>query len=122
MQQPTAATRRRRWRRRGGAGLVVPGCQAAAGRLWAGVAALLGGDLQGVFDVEEAAERAETLGLGWVARLSRAALVLTQRPGSAREAEGLRAACARDGDRWGSALIGRMGGGAAFLDGAHAAH
>src|SRR5213595_990529 len=69
---------------------------ATAARLWAGVAALLSGDLQGVFDIEEAAERAETLGLGWVARLARAALVLTQRPGSAREAEGLRAACDRD--------------------------
>ena len=87
---------------------------ATASRLWAGVAALLSGDLQGVFDIEEAAESAETLGLGWVARLSRAALVLTQRPGSAREAEGLRAACDRDGDRWGSALVGLMVGWAAI--------
>jgi DNA-binding SARP family transcriptional activator len=93
---------------------------ATAARLWAGVAALLGGDLQGVFDVEEAAERAETLGLGWVARLSRAALVLTQRPGSAQEAEGLRAACDRDGDRWGSALIGLMIGWAAIYAGDNA--
>ncbi len=94
---------------------------ATAARLWAGVAALLGGDLQGVFDVEEAAERAETLGLGWVARLARAALVLTQRPGSAREAEGLRAACDRDGDRWGSGLIGLMVGWAAVYAGNNAA-
>ena len=93
---------------------------ATAARLWAGVAALLGGDLQGVFDVEEAAERAEALGLGWVARLSRAALVLAQRPGSAREAEGLRAACDRDGDRWGSALIGLMVGWAAIYAGDNA--
>src|SRR2546430_2023939 len=90
---------------------------ATAARLWAGVAALLSGDLQGVFDIEEAAERAETLGLGWVARLARAALVLTQRSGSAREAEGLRAACDRDGDRWGSALIGLMIGWAAIYAG-----
>jgi len=90
---------------------------ATAARLWAGVAALLGGDLQGVFEIEEAAERAEALGLGWVARLSRAALVLAQRPGSAREAEGLRAACDRDGDRWGSALIGLMTGWAAIYAG-----
>src|SRR5207245_206633 len=47
---------------------------ATAARLWAGVAALLSGDLQGVFDIDEAAERAEALGLGWVARLARAAL------------------------------------------------
>ena len=93
---------------------------ATAARLWAGVAALLSGDLQGVFDIEEAAERAETLGLGWVARLARAALVLTQRPGSAREAEGLRAACDRDGDRWGSALIGLMIGWAAIYAGDNA--
>ena len=93
---------------------------ATAARLWAGVAALLGGDLQGVFDVEEAAERAEALGLGWVARLARAALVLAQRPGSAREAEGLRAACDRDGDRWGSALIGLMVGWAAIYAGDNA--
>jgi DNA-binding SARP family transcriptional activator len=93
---------------------------ATAARLWAGVAALLGGDLQGVFDVEEAAERAESLGLGWVARLARAALVLTQRPGSAREAEGLRAACDRDGDRWGSAMIGLMVGWASIYAGENA--
>jgi DNA-binding SARP family transcriptional activator len=93
---------------------------ATAARLWAGVAAVLSGDLQGVFDVEEAAERAEALGLGWVARLARAALVLSQRPGSAREAEGLRAACDRDGDRWGSALIGLMIGWAAIYAGDNA--
>src|SRR2546428_9680265 len=94
--------------------------RARAARLWAGVAALLSGDLQGVFDIEEAAERAEALGLGWVARLARAALVLTQRPGSAREAEGLRAGCDRDGDRWGSALIGLMIGWAAIYAGDNA--
>ena len=93
---------------------------ATAARLWAGVAALLSGDLQGVFDIEEAAERAEALGLGWVARLARAALVLTQRPGSAREAEGLRAGCDRDGDHWGSALIGLMIGWAAIYAGDNA--
>jgi DNA-binding SARP family transcriptional activator len=93
---------------------------ATAATLWAGVAALFSGDLQGVFDVEEAAERAETLGLGWVARLARAALVLGQRPGSAREAEGLRAACERDGDRWGSGLIGLMIGWAAVYAGDNA--
>jgi len=93
---------------------------ATAARLWAGVAALLSGDLQGVFDIEEAAERAEALGLGWVARLARAALVLTQRPGSAREAEALRAGCDRDGDRWGSALIGLMIGWAAIYAGDNA--
>ncbi|HKX07478.1 MAG TPA: BTAD domain-containing putative transcriptional regulator [Stellaceae bacterium] len=93
---------------------------ATAARLWAGVAALLSGDLQGMFDVEEAAERAESLGLGWLARLARAGLVLAQRPGSGREAEGLRAACERDGDRWGSGLIGLMIGWAAVYAGDNA--
>ena len=87
---------------------------ATAARLWAGVAALLSGDLQGVFDVEEAAESAETLGLGWLARLARGALVLAQRPGSTQEAAAIRAACDRDGDRWGNALIGLMIGWAAL--------
>jgi DNA-binding SARP family transcriptional activator len=90
---------------------------ATAARLWAGVAALLSGDLQGVFDVEEAAESAERLGLGWLARLARGALVLAQRPGSAGEAEAIRAACDRDGDRWGNALIGLMIGWAGLYAG-----
>src|SRR5256714_7322565 len=55
---------------------------ATAARLWAGVAALLSGDLQGGFDVEEAAESAETLGLGWLARLARRALGVAPPPGS----------------------------------------
>jgi len=95
----------------------APAALATAARLWAGVAALLIGDLQGVFDIEESAEAAETLGLGWVARLARGALVLARRPGSAREAEALRAACDRDGDRWGSALIGMMIGWSALYAG-----
>jgi len=93
---------------------------ATAARLWTGVAALLSGDLQGVFDVEESAESAEALGLGWVARLARAALVLAHRPGSTLEADVLRAACERDGDRWGSALVALMTGWAALYDGENA--
>lgn len=92
-----------------------------AGRLWAGVASMLGGDLQGIFDVEESAESAESLGLGWLARLARAALVLGRRPGSAQEARSLLAGCHRDGDRWGSALISLMLGWAAVYDGDSAA-
>ena len=34
---------------------------ATAARLWSGVAALMGGDLQGVFDVEQAADAAERI-------------------------------------------------------------
>ena len=78
---------------------------ATAARLWSGVAALLSGDQQGTFDVEEAADSSEALGLGWLARLARAALVLTQRPGSAQEAESVRRACEREGDRWGIAIV-----------------
>jgi DNA-binding SARP family transcriptional activator len=91
-----------------------------AARLWAGVAALLSGDQQGVFEVEESAESAEALGLGWVARLARAALVLTHRPGSDLEAEVLRTACERDGDRWGSALVALLIGWAAIYNGTNA--
>ncbi|HEV3096278.1 MAG TPA: BTAD domain-containing putative transcriptional regulator [Candidatus Dormibacteraeota bacterium] len=93
---------------------------ATAAHLWSGIAALLSGDLQGVFDVEECAEEAEILGLGWLARLARAALVLAHRPGSAVEAEALRSACARDGDRWGSALVALMIGWAAIYSGENA--
>ena len=93
---------------------------ATAARLWAGVAALLSGDLQGAFDVEESAEDAEALGLGWLARLARAALVLAHRPGSDVEAQGLRAACERDGDRWGNALTALMIGWASLYAGHHA--
>ncbi|MDQ6709640.1 MAG: AAA family ATPase [Candidatus Dormibacteraeota bacterium] len=86
---------------------------ATAARLWAGVAALMGGDLQGVFDLEQAADDAEGLGLGWLARLARAALVLTLRPGSMADAEAIRNLCEREGDRWGSALVVLMQGWAA---------
>src|SRR2546423_8513133 len=43
---------------------------ATAARLWAGASALLSGDLHGPFDIEEAAELPETLGLGLAAPLS----------------------------------------------------
>lgn len=98
----------------------APAALATAARLSAGVAALLAGDLQGIFDVEESAEGAEIHGMGWVARLARAALVLAGRPGSAAEAEALRAASDRDGDRWGSALVGLMIGWAAVYAGENA--
>ncbi|MEO6797952.1 MAG: BTAD domain-containing putative transcriptional regulator [Candidatus Dormibacter sp.] len=93
---------------------------ATAARLWSGVAALMGGDLQGVFDVEQAADAAERIGLGWLARLARAALVLTVRPGSMAEADAIRLLCEREGDRWGSALVALMQGWAALYAGENA--
>jgi ATP/maltotriose-dependent transcriptional regulator MalT len=78
---------------------------ATAARLGMGIAALLTGDLQGTVALEEAAEGAENLGLGWLGRLARAAVVLSLRPGSAAEAEAIRAACDHDDDHWGSALV-----------------
>jgi DNA-binding SARP family transcriptional activator len=93
---------------------------ATASRLWSGVAALMAGDLQGVFDVEQAADGAEAIGLGWLARLARAAIVLTQRPGSMAEAEAIRDLCDREGDRWGSALVALMQGWAAVYAGNNA--
>jgi DNA-binding SARP family transcriptional activator len=98
----------------------APAALATAARLSAGIAALLSGDMQGVFDVEESAEGAANLGMGWIARLARAALVLAGRPGSAADAEALRVASDRDGDRWGSALIGLMIGWAAVYAGENA--
>ena len=93
---------------------------ATAARLWSGVAALMSGDLQGVFDVEQAADGAEAIGLGWLARLARAAMVLTLRQGSMAEAEAIRDLCDREGDRWGSALVALMQGWAAVYAGENA--
>ena len=93
---------------------------ATAARLWSGVAALMSGDLQGVFDVEQAADGAEAIGLGWLARLARASMVLTLRRGSMAEADAIRAVCEREGDRWGTALVALMQGWAAVYAGENA--
>ena len=90
---------------------------ATAARLSAGIAGVLAGYQQGVFDIDDAAEAAEALGLGWIGRLARAALVLMHRPGSIGEAEILMEACQRDGDRWGEALIALMLGWSAVYTG-----
>ena len=76
----------------------------AAAALVRGIAALMAGNLGGILEVEDAAERAEALGLGWFSRLARAALVLSRGPGTRAEAIAVRQACLRDGDHWGSAL------------------
>ena len=93
---------------------------ATAARLWSGVAALMSGDLQGVFDLEQAADGAEAIGLGWLARLARASMVLTLRRGSMAEADAIRAVCEREGDRWGTALVALMQGWAALYAGENA--
>ena len=93
---------------------------ATAARLWSGVAALMSGDLQGVFDLEQAADDAEAIGLGWLARLARAAIVLTLRQGSMAEADVIRGLCEREGDRWGTALVALMQGWAAVYAGENA--
>lgn len=92
-----------------------PALSAAAG-LFRGIAALLSGDLEGILELEDAAERAEALGLGWLSRLARAALALSRRPGTRDEALVIRQACQRDGDRWGSALVALWLGWAAVYD------
>ena len=89
---------------------------ATAARLWSGVAALMGGDMQGVFDIEQAAEDAEGLGLGWLARMARAGLVLTSRQGSMADADAIRSLCEREGDRWGAALVALLQGWAAVYN------
>jgi DNA-binding SARP family transcriptional activator len=90
---------------------------ATAARLGSGVAALLSGDPQGIFDIEEAAEGAENAGLGWLGRLARSAVVLSRRPGGASEAQAIRAACEHDQDRWGSSLVSLLQGWAALYEG-----
>jgi DNA-binding SARP family transcriptional activator len=93
---------------------------ATAARLWSGVAGLMSGDLQGVFDIEQAADGAEAIGLGWLARLARASMVLTLRRGSMAETDAIRAVCEREGDRWGTALVALMQGWAAVYAGENA--
>jgi DNA-binding SARP family transcriptional activator len=90
---------------------------ATAAQLFAGMTTLMVGHAEGILDVEEAAERAEALGLGWLARLARAARVLSARPGSAAEAVTIRSAFEADGERWGSGLVALWQGWAALYAG-----
>lgn len=76
----------------------------AGSRLGAAIAGLLAGDANAESDLALAAEESERLGVAWLARMSRAALALGDRPDGLSEAASVRLACDADGDRWGSCL------------------
>lgn len=97
---------------------------AAAATLGAAVAGLLGGDMRATVEVEAAVAAAEHQGIGWLARVGRAALAVAgptageDDPAAAygpAAAGTARAAAARDDDRWGEALAA-LAEGWALLD------
>jgi DNA-binding SARP family transcriptional activator len=79
-----------------------------AAALGAGVAGLLAGDPRAVVETERAVAAAERLGLGWLARIARAALAMAGAPAGAEyarsDATAVRDGAARDDDRWGEGL------------------
>lgn len=80
----------------------------AAAALGAGVAGILGGDARAVVETEQAVATAEHLGLGWLARIGRAALAVPGAPAGAEyaraDAAAVRESAAREDDRWGEGL------------------
>ncbi len=82
----------------------TPPTIAAAAALADGAAALLSGDPLWRERVEAAVNDAERLGVRWLSRVGRAALVLGDR-GTGTEVAAAITACRDDGDAWGEALI-----------------
>ncbi len=81
------------------------------------VARLLSGAAGSDRALDEAETHAERAGFGWVARIARAGLALTDRPGGIDEAARVRDQCVADGDPWGAAISTLFGGlGAARRD------
>ena len=93
----------------------VTGLTAALG---AGVAGLLAGDPRAILETEQAVATAEHAGLGWMARVGRAALSIPGAPAGAEyarsDATAVREAAAREEDRWGEALAALAEGWAAL--------
>ena len=91
-----------------------------AAALGAGVAGLLAGDARAVVETERAVAAAEVLGLGWLARVGRAALAVARSPVGAEygrsDATAVREAAAREEDRWGEALAALAEGWSALDD------
>jgi DNA-binding SARP family transcriptional activator len=79
-------------------------------RMAGAIAVLLSGDPAGTTEVERAGEEAEQREIPWLARLARAALALGDRSDGRSEAAAAKLACQHDGDRWGSAVTGLLGG------------
>lgn len=95
----------------------VIGSTAALG---AAVAGLLAGDARAVVETEQAVAAAERVGLGWLARVGRAALSIAGAPAGAEyarsDATAIRDAAARDEDRWGEGLAALAEGWAAMRE------
>jgi DNA-binding SARP family transcriptional activator len=70
----------------------------------AAVVELLEGDAQGTADLEIATDEAERLGLLWLARIGRAALILSDRPDGPSECASARLASEALGDPWGASI------------------
>jgi len=87
-------------------------------RLGAGVAGLLAGDSRAVVETEQAVATAEYAGLGWIARVGRAALSIAGTPAGAEyarsDAMSVREAAAHEEDRWGEGLAALAEGWAAL--------
>jgi len=92
----------------------------AAAALGAGVAGILAGESRAVVETERAVATAEHLGLGWLARIGRAALSVPGAPAGAEyarsDAAAVREGAAQDDDRWGEGLAALAEGLAALED------
>ncbi|MGA7987695.1 MAG: AAA family ATPase [Candidatus Dormiibacterota bacterium] len=77
---------------------------AAAATAVAGIASLLAGNPDGLAELRRAEDRAELAGVGWIARLARAARSVAACGDPASTAAAVRNDCLDDGDRWGAAL------------------
>jgi DNA-binding SARP family transcriptional activator len=88
--------------------------------LGAAVAGLLAGDARAVVETEQAVAAAERAGLGWLARVGRAALSIAGTPAGAEyarsDATAVRDAAAHEEDRWGEGLAALAEGWAAMRD------
>jgi DNA-binding SARP family transcriptional activator len=70
--------------------------------------------------MEKVVSVADRCGLGWLARIARAALALTSQAGGCESARDVRDECERDGDAWGAALAAMFEGIGHMLRAAHA--
>jgi DNA-binding SARP family transcriptional activator len=77
---------------------------AAAAATVTGIASLLAGNPDGLAELRRAEDRAERAGIGWIARLARAARSVAACGDPPSTAAAVRNDCLRDGDRWGAAL------------------
>ena len=84
------------------------------------MAGLLAGDPRAVVETEQAVAAAERAGLGWLARVGRAALSIAGTPAGAEyarsDATAVRDAAAREEDRWGEGLAALAEGWAAMRE------